>query len=310
VQIPQFVSLLVGLIVVLIGFTATLGAKTKRIKLAERLPNIENAELSAILNDSFVSSTTYGRFYINYVKPQLDNHPDLFKKLTRLLGIDLDKLDQKIKEAKMEKQVTKEEIASMKILGILGALMCVFLGVVFGPVFLIISFLCYLVVGFIPQMILDQRVRQRKETIEKELPDFLELLKSVMEAGLVIQEAITKVTERLSSPLAEEFRTVMAETKANGGQWRLAMENMAFRNNIDALSDVVADILISYDKGTPITDTLEKEASMMRQLRNFRCQEKAKGLSIKLVIPMAIFSFFPILVLMLAPMLIQMARVM
>lgn len=306
---PQLISLLLGLFVVAVGLSLTSGNRPKRVKLAERLTNTEDAELAAILNDSPVSNTRYGRFYATYIKPHFDRRPDLFERLIKLFGIDLDAYEQRIIEAKMEKYLTKEELASMRILGLTGAAVFIFLGLtLFNSVLFLTGVLCYLVGGFLPQALLTQKIMQRKDSIERELPDFLDLLRSVMEAGLVIQEALIKITERMSTPLAEEFKLVMAETKANGGQWRVAMENMAFRNNIDALSDVVSDILISYDKGTSIVDTLEKEANMMRQLRNFRCQERAKGMSVKLIIPMAIFNLFPLLVLLLAPMLIQMGN--
>lgn len=307
-QTPQIISILIGVLVIAVGLSL-MGRGTKKLKLAERLNNTSDAEIQAILRESVTSNTKYGQFYGSYIKPYFDRNPVLFEKLIKMLGIDLDKIEQKIREAKMEKQITKEEIASMKMLGTAGAIMFFLLGAgLSNTAFILLGILSYLLGGFVPIAVLDQKIKQRKEAIEKELPDFLDLLKSVTEAGLVIQEAIVKITERMNTPLAEEFKMVMAETKANGGQWRVAMENMAFRNNIDSLSDVVSDILISYEKGTSITETLEKEANAMRQLRNFKCQERAKGLSVKLIIPMAIFSFFPLLILLLAPMLIEMVR--
>jgi tight adherence protein C len=101
---------------------------------------------------------------------------------------------------------------------------------------------------------------------------------------------------------------VVVETRARGGQWKRAMENMAFRNEIEQLTDVVSDILISYEKGTPITETLQKEAKMMRSIKNAQIQEEARRLNVKMLIPMAIFSFLPLLFLMLAPMLIQLMQ--
>lgn len=306
---PHLISILMGLFVFAIGFTIAFKPRKKRIKLAERITDTREQELLAVLDDVPVSRTLYGYIYGTYIKPRFDKRPDLFNRLIKLFGIDLDKIEQKIIEAKMEKQITKEEIASMKIFGTAGAILFIFLGLTFSNyIFFMIGTFCYLLGGFVPIAMLDNKIKKRREDIERELPDFLDLLRSVMEAGLVIQEALIKVTDRMSTPLAEEFKMVMAETKASGGQWRRAMENMAFRNNIDALSDVVADILIAYEKGTSITDTLAKEANAIRQLRNFRCQEKAKKLSITLLMPMAIFSFLPLLVLLLSPVLMQLAQ--
>ena len=47
--------------------------------------------------------------------------------------------------------------------------------------------------------------------------------------------------------------------------------------DIDNLSDVVSDILIAYEKGTSITETLKKEADMMRQLKILASKKKQEG---------------------------------
>lgn len=284
--------------------------KPKKISLEGRLPNAKDQEMNDILHDDYISNSAYGRFHKAYVRPYINSHPNLLQQVSRVLGINMEKLDQKIKEAKMEKEITVEEIISMKLLGLAGAVLFIGLGVSFGVNTILILFgvIFYLFGTIVPQRMIEQKIKARRENIERSLPEFLDLVKSVTEAGLVIQEAINKVTARLKGPLADEFKGVMAETKSNGGQWRIAMENMAFRNDIDALSDVVSDILIAYEKGTSITDTLNKEAILMRELRNTKIQEKAKGMSVKLIIPMAIFSFLPLLVLLVAPMVMQMTQ--
>lgn len=284
--------------------------KPKKISLEGRLPNAKDQEMNDILHDDYISHSAYGKFHKAYVRPYINSHPNLLQQVSRALGINMEKLDQKIKEAKMEKEITVEEIISMKLLGLAGAVLFMGLGVSFGvnTILILFGLIFYLFGTIVPQRMIEQKIKARRENIERNLPEFLDLVKSVTEAGLVVQEAINKVTARLKGPLADEFKGVMAETKSNGGQWRIAMENMAFRNDIDTLSDVVSDILIAYEKGTSITDTLNKEAILMRELRNTKLQEKAKSMSVKLIIPMAIFSFLPLLVLLVAPMVMQMTQ--
>lgn len=307
----QIISVLVGLLVFSTGsLIVSIVRNPKKISLQERLINPRDQERREIFREGSYSDTKYGRFHQTYIGPYLSRHPNMLKRISGLLGLNIDVLEKQIREARLEKTFTAEEVVSMKLLGTAG--MIIFLiaafSLNFNMLFVLAAVICYMLGSFIPQRMIDQKIAERRERIEDDLPDFLDLVKSVTESGLVIQEALNKVTARTRGPLAEEFRAVMVETKANGGQWRLAMENMAFRNDIDNLSDVVSDILIAYEKGTSITETLKKEADMMRQLKNTRFQEKARGLSVKLIIPMAIFSFLPLLALLLGPMLIQLGR--
>lgn len=305
-------GLLVGIFVFMLGRTIiSYREEARRFRLAERLYNTQEAEIAAILQEEQYNNTRYGRFYRAYIAPQFQRNPQLPQKIARLLQVDMEKLDIKIREARMDNKISVEEILSMKVIGLCGGLLFVFLGVASGTInlnFLVIGLILYYFGNIFPQRMLENKITQRKKEIMLSLPDFLDLLKSVTEAGLSIQEALTKVTARTKGALADEFRGVIVETKASGGQWRLAMENMAFRNDIDALSDVVSEILISYEKGTPISETLGKQASVMRQLRNNSIQEQARKLSIKMIIPMAIFSFLPFLILMLTPMIIEFTR--
>lgn len=303
------ISLLVGMLVFMIGTTVSAYVfKPKTIELEGRLPSTEKEEILEILEEDVATNTKFGKFHKNYIRPQLSRYPNALQKISKMLGINMDILDSQIKEARLEKTFTVEEVVSMKLLGFSSMLIFLFMGLILNvnTVLILLGVISYLVGSFIPQRTITKKINQRRTQIEDELPDFLDLLKSVTEAGLVIQEAISKVTARMRGPLAEEFRTVMVESKVVG--WRQAMENMAFRNDIESLSDVVSDILIAHEKGTSIVEILEKDALLMRQLKNARTQEKAKALSVKLLIPMAIFGFLPLFVLMVGPMIMQLMK--
>lgn len=307
----QVISVLIGLLIFSVGSVIISFVRNpKKISLQEKLINPRGQERVEILKERTYSDTRYGRFYKAYIGPYVARYPNFFERLSGLLGVNIDVLDKKIREAKLEKAFTAEEVVSMKLLGTIGMVVLLLLAISlnFNMLLVVAAVMSYMLGSIIPQRKIDQKIAERRETIENTLPDFLDLVKSVTESGLSIQEALNKVTAKMKGPLAEEFRAVMVETKANGGQWKLAMENMAFRNDIESLSDVVSDILIAYEKGTPISETLKKEADMMRQLKNTRIQEKARGLSVKLIVPMAIFSFIPLLVLLMGPMLIQLSR--
>ena len=299
------ISILIGLLVFITGTTLiTKVYRPSKIELATILPSTEEQEILEILHDEGVSNTRYGSFHKNYIRPQLEKNPQTKAKLSHLLGVNIDELNSKIKEARLDKVFTAEEVLSMRVLGILGTLVFSIMGISLGNILLLaISVMPLLVGALLPVSKINGKIKERNEQLESDLPDFLDLLYSVTEAGLVIQDALEKVTVRMRGPLAEAFRGVMIETKTVG--WVTAMANLSFKQDSEPLSDVISDILIAHEKGTSIKDVLKKDAEIMRKLKNSKSQEQAKSLSIKILIPMAIFGFMPLFALIIAPMMIQ-----
>jgi len=279
--------------------------KRKVLLLEKRLYQPEQ-RVEKMLESIMSSETRYGKFFAAHFYPHYRSNKLFVEKLSKALGFDLELWRAKINEASLGKSITPEEMLSMKILGYAGLAFFMIAGLVFGLNMFLMSMglLSYIMGSMLPQSYVNKKLAIKKGNIEYELPDFLDLLRSVVEGGLSLQDAIEKVSFRMKGDLAEEFKSVVIETK-NGGRWEQSMENMSFRNNVDMLSDTVSDILIAYSKGTPIAEVLEREAHIMRQAKNSRIQEKARGLSVKLMLPMAVFSFIPLVVLILGPLVLQ-----
>lgn len=301
--ISGFVSLALFLFALFIGSAFT---RPKVLQLEERIVGASGV-LNELPNEGASEQTWYGRrVYTPFVKPIFKSNPTRLQRISRMLSIDLEKLHHDIKEAGMGNKISAEEIVSMKLIGLVFAAILVILGLPSFDLYLFVGGLsAYLIGSYMPSKRIATAIHNRRESIRSDLPDFLRLLKAVTESGNTIQEAINKVAVRLSGPLAEQFQQVMIETKANGGNWRVAMENMALRNDIDELSDVVSNILISVERGTSIVSVLEKDADIMLELRNSKVMEQARKLSVRMMIPMAVFDFLPLMVLMIAPMMMS-----
>ena len=103
----------------------------------------------------------------------------------------------------------------------------------------------------------------------------------------------------------------MIDFKSNGGNFKKAMENMIERNDVESLTNVISDILISYEKGDDkIIETLQEEAEAMREIVNADIDEQANKKTTTLMIPMMIAFFLPIMIFLLLPMLSQFMEVM
>ena len=71
----------------------------------------------------------------------------------------------------------------------------------------------FLVGGMVPYLLLCQKVTARKNSIQKSLPDVLDLLTVSVEAGLGFDGALTKLSEKMKGALVDEFSRVLQELR-------------------------------------------------------------------------------------------------
>lgn len=107
-------------------------------------------------------------------------------------------------------------------------------------------------------------IRTRQESIEKDLPDFLDVLAVTVAAGLPFRTALDRVSDQHSGPLAEEMRMMRREMQL-GVPRRTAMEGLRERNRSESVATFVTAILQSEELGTPLEDALRQIAQEVRR---------------------------------------------
>ena len=155
---------------------------------------------------------------------------------------------------------------------------------------------------------LSGKVRRRKETVELELPDILDLLTVSVEAGLGFEGALYKVAEKSEGILSGEFLNVLRESKM-GKPRREALREMADRLNVENLSTFIGAVIMAEQLGVSIANVLRLQSAEMRQKRRQRAEETAHKAPIKMLIPMVFFIFPAIFIILLGPAVIQMIEV-
>src|ERR671937_1059548 len=95
----------------------------------------------------------------------------------------------------------------------------VFLGVLFGGALasaggVLFCSVAFAGIGFIaPDFVVSAKARSRKDTIRAELPDALDLMAVSVEAGMGFDGAISKLTDHMDGPLADEFALTLSEIR-------------------------------------------------------------------------------------------------
>ncbi|MEA3338241.1 MAG: type II secretion system F family protein [Chloroflexota bacterium] len=147
---------------------------------------------------------------------------------------------------------------------------------------------------------LKRRVRKRQYQIQRALPDALDMLTIGVEAGLAFESALLRVGERWDNPLTQEFRRAVAEMRM-GTSRNVALQRMVERTGVQDLRTFVAVLIQSSTLGVSIAEVLHTQAAQMRVKRRQRAEELARQAGVKMVIPLALFIFPAMLVVILGP---------
>ena len=172
-----------------------------------------------------------------------------------------------------------------------------------GDLFLII--LASVIIGLLfPDMILNAKIRKRQSEITKSLPDIMDLLTVSVEAGLTFDSALSKVVEKMPGPLAREFEIVLQEIKV-GKSKKEALYQMSDRIGVQDLRSFVSAVVQAEQLGVSLGRVLRLQSEQIRLNRKQRISEKAMKAPIKMLIPMVVFIFPVIFIVLLGPIVIN-----
>ena len=158
--------------------------------------------------------------------------------------------------------------------------------------------------GYIlPGMVLARLSKRRSHRIRLSLADMLDLLVVSVEAGLGLDQALTRVGQELQfayPELADELKLINLELRA-GKPRAEALRNLADRSGVDDLSALVT-MLIQTDKfGTSVAQSLRVYSETLRTKRRQRAEEAAAKTGVKMVFPLVLCIFPAIWVVTIGP---------
>ena len=206
----------------------------------------------------------------------------------------------------------RRENAPIIFFGIKGFLAAAFVIVVFILRFAVIktilplhfTVLCAVsaLIGFyLPNLWLIIKTLDRKERIQKGLPDALDLMVVCVEAGAGLDAAITRIGEEMqldNKALSDEFKLLSLEFRA-GKSRKDALNNFAQRADLDDVSNLVSLLIQTERFGTSIAQALRVHSDFMRVKRYQKAEEIAAKMPLKLIFPL-VFFIFPLFMLIAA----------
>ncbi len=176
------------------------------------------------------------------------------------------------------------------------------------------AFLVFAVAALIgymlPEIWLVGRIRARQHRLRLAVPDGLDLLVICVEAGLGLDHALLRVSEELAithPEFCDELQLVTAEMRL--GKTRTdALRELARRTGLDDIKALVAMLVQTERFGTSIAQSLRVHSDDLRTKRRQRAEEMAAKISVKMV-PVLVFFIFPaLMIVVVGPAFIAIAR--
>jgi tight adherence protein C len=162
----------------------------------------------------------------------------------------------------------------------------------------------------------DAFISRRQKSLQQEyrivFPDLVDMLVVCIDAGLSLDVAFSRIypeVSKRSRGLGMNLAILGTETRAGRGMAD-ALDGFADRLNLDEATAFVLMLRQSLVLGTDIGETLRVFSDEMRRKRLLRAEETANKLPVKMVIPVGLFIFPVILMVIMVPVMIKLLSVM
>lgn len=242
---------------------------------------------------------------------------------SKVLGQQISKSKSKKKLTEAEKmlmlagvQLTPNQFALVKfLLCIILAVLCYFIGSIVVQKAGLNSAAVLLVVAvgaimgdLIPARWLKSKVAKRKALFRDQLPDVMDLLVVSVEAGLGFDSALIRLYQKDQSPLMQELMRAMQDIQ-HGMSKKEAYTNLSERCSVKELTSFVNAMIQADQMGISIRTVLKTQSEALRESRRQRAEEKALKSPVKMLIPLVIFIFPVIFIILLGPAIMNISEV-
>lgn len=138
--------------------------------------------------------------------------------------------------------------------------------------------LCVTVPMVLPLSWLAGQQRKRRERIDRDLPDFLDVLAVTVTAGVGFRASLRRVADHFPGALGDEITLTLQQIET-GASTRQAFTDLRHRSTSESVSQFVSALLQSQELGAPLAEALTQIALDMRRDSAQRQRRKAAQVS-------------------------------
>lgn len=162
----------------------------------------------------------------------------------------------------------------------------------------------------VPGVILDWLQARARENYRRAFPDFMDLLVVCVEAGHSLPAALERIGREITQSnrlLSANIHLLNLELRA-GRDLSTALRALSVRLGIEEVRSLALLMRQSEELGTSLATSLRVFSDEMRDKRLMRAEARANALPVKMVIPLGMFIFPVILLVIMTPLVIRINR--
>jgi tight adherence protein C len=146
--------------------------------------------------------------------------------------------------------------------------------------------------------------KNRIKQIEKDMPDFFDLVNVSIEAGLGFDSAVKRVCTQMDTPLSQEFLNALEDMKL-GKSRRQAFIELRERVPSPFFKSIMNSIIQADTMGLGLSKVLRTQAQRTREKQRQTVKEAAMKAPIKMMFPLVLFIFPTLFIVLLGPVIVN-----
>jgi tight adherence protein C len=162
--------------------------------------------------------------------------------------------------------------------------------------------------AIVPHLQVSGEIERRFKQVNRGLPYAIDLVSLTMSAGLDFPGALRQVTEKTPDKrdaLFEELSRILQELEL-GRTRKQALLAFADRAPTEAVRDFVSSVVQAEEKGNPLAEVLQIQATMLRMRRSVAAEESAARAGVLMMGPLMLI-FATIMLIILGPFAVNIA---
>jgi tight adherence protein C len=156
----------------------------------------------------------------------------------------------------------------------------------------------------VPTYVVDSRARKRRESVERALPDLIDLLVVTLEAGLSFAQSLRLASGKIREPLASEVRLTLQEQNM-GLTLVEALENLLARIDTPGIRMFSRSISQGETMGVSTGQIMRNLAIELRKRQRAYAEERAQKAPVKILFPILFLIMPALFIVILLPVMIR-----
>ncbi|MDB4931736.1 MAG: Type secretion system protein TadC, associated with Flp pilus assembly [Myxococcaceae bacterium] len=219
-----------------------------------------------------------------------------------------DRINEQLRQAGEYLGLAADEYLALCLISCVGMLVA---GVVIDKLSGVGGIVVLMFAGFgtiLPHMQVSGEIERRFKQVNRGLPHAIDLVALTMSAGLDFPGALRQVTEKTADKgdaLYEELTRILQELEL-GRTRKQALLSFAERAPTESVRDFVSAVVQAEEKGNPLAEVLQIQATMLRMRRSIAAEESAARAGVLMMGPLMLI-FCTIMMIILGPFAVNIA---